>query len=112
MQSENANEEYLRLQHLGLKEKKKLEAAGRSPYPAVLEELLPNLSGCPVIELPVQDVPVDRIAGTVSKGRMNAFSASFYPLLEPESEFAAKWTALFRAHLSDVGITEPVECRE
>ena len=48
---------------------------------------------------------VSSFAG-LSAARISAFSAGFYPLLEEESEFAAKWIALCDAHLSDTGIRE------
>ena len=108
----NISSEYLRALHMGQKEKKRLESAGRSPFPAVLYEICPDANHASFRELPVQDVPVDRIIGTVSKGRTNVFSASFLPLAEPESEFAMKWTALCKAHLSDMGIRDPIECCE
>ena len=70
----NISSEYLRALHMGQKEKKRLESAGRSPFPAVLYEICPDANHASFRELPVQDVPVDRIIGTVSKGRMNMFS--------------------------------------
>ena len=108
----NAREEYLRAQHLGLKEVKEAEAAGREPGPAVLDELLPELTRSSITELPVQDVPTLRIIGTRSRGRISAFSPSFLPLPDPDSEFAGKWMALCAAHLSDTGIREPIVCYE
>ena len=112
MQQTNVNEEYLRAYHLGQKEKKRLEAAGKDPSPVVLDEILPDLTQFTVVSLPVQDIPADRIVGTKTKGRSDVFTASFLPLADPESEFAAKWSALCQAHLSDEGIREPIECYE
>ncbi len=108
----NVNDEYLRALHMAQKEKKKLEAMGKSPYPAVLEEDYPGYAHAGAYDLPVRDIPADRIIGTVTKSRTNAFSASFLPLHDPKSEFAAKWIALCSAHLSEVGIRDPVECCE
>lgn len=104
--------EYVRALRLGQKEQRERLEAKQDPYPAVLEEVLPDMGHYPVQELPAQDVPAGRIVGTKSAGRVSAFSASFYPLLEPESEFAAKWMALCEAHLSDTGIREPIVCYE
>ncbi|MBQ9469141.1 MAG: BMP family ABC transporter substrate-binding protein [Clostridia bacterium] len=105
-------EEYLRAMHMAQKEKKKLEAEGKTPFPAVLDDVLPDAGFCTGVDLPVQEIPADRIVGTASRSRMNVFSASFLPLPEPESEFGMKWIALCRAHLSDVGIRDPIECVE
>ena len=108
----NINEEYLRAMHMGQKEKKRLETAGKDPYPAVLNEQHPETSMLSTVELPVQDIPADRIIGTKTKGRISAFSASFLPLPDIDSEFAMKWMALCEAHLSDTGIRDPIECYE
>ena len=108
----NCKEEYIKAMHLGQKEFRELTAAGRDPHPAALEELLPELSRCAVTELPVQEIPIDRIAGMRSAGRVSAFSAGFYPLLAEDSEFAAKWIRLCEAHLSDTGIRDPIDCLE
>ena len=108
----NVKEEYLRAMRAGQKEKKEFEAAGRSPYPAVLEDVCPEIARSSATELPVQEIPADRIVGIRSRGRISAFSASFLPLPEPGSEFAAKWMALCEAHLSDTGIREPILCYE
>ena len=105
-------EEYIRALRLGQKECKELSAAGKDPYPAVLDEILPDISHCSVQELPVQELPISRIVGTKSSGRVSAFSAGFYPLLNVESEFAVKWMTLCEAHLSDTGIRDAIECYE
>ncbi|MBQ6426898.1 MAG: BMP family ABC transporter substrate-binding protein [Clostridia bacterium] len=107
-----ALDEYVKAQRMGQKEKKELEALGMDPFPAVLDEVFPDVASASVQELPVSDVPADRIVGTKAAGRTNAFSASFLPLPDPGSEFAIKWKALCTAHLSDVGIRDPIECVE
>ena len=99
MSSGSSLTEYTKALRLGQKERKDLADAGCDPYPAVLETLLPELSRLSIQDLPLQDIPADRIIGTKTTGRMNAFSAGFYPLLEPDSEFAGKWMALCDAHL-------------
>ena len=108
----SVREEYLQALHLGQKEAKEREAAGKNPGPAVLEQVFPELGRAAVVELPAQEIPIEKIVGTRSVGRTGAFSASFYPLADPDSEFAAKWMALCEAHLSDTGIRDPVECWE
>ena len=104
--------EYLKAHAAALKEKKELEARGLSPYPAVLEEVFPGVKNANPIELPVQEIPAERIIGTRSADRRSAFSASFKPLLEANTEFAAKWISLCEEHLSDVGLRDPIECWE
>ena len=45
--------------------------------------------------------------GTKTSGRHTAFSYDFMPLLEPDTEFAAKWSNLCDAHLEE-GIHTPI----
>lgn len=104
--------EYVKANRLAQKEKKALEARGLSAHPEVLEELFPEAAHASGVDLPLTEIPVDRIVGTVSAGRASAFSASFLPLPEANTEFGAKWIALCEAHLSDTGIREPIECVE
>ena len=109
---ENVKEEYTKALRLGQREYRELSARGQDPYPAVLDAILPNLSRHTVRDISVLDIPADRIVGVKSRGRVPAFSAGFYPLLNSESEFGVKWMALCKAHLSDVGIREPILCYE
>ena len=104
--------EYIKAQRLGTKERKDLELKGLPCFPAALEEVFPGYSRAASVDLPVREIPADRVIGTVQSGRTSAFSASFLPLPEPGSEFAAKWITLCDAHLSDTGIRDPIECVE
>lgn len=103
-----AVEEYKKAQKQGQKELRDLTAKGLNPYPSVLDEIVPDISKLSIHELPVQEIPTERIVGVKSAGRVTAFTAGFLPLLDPESEFGAKWIALCGAHLSDVGIRDPI----
>jgi len=105
-------EEYLAALKEGQKEQAKLTALGKDPEPAVLEELLPDMSKMAVQEIRSQEIPMDRIVGTVTRGRISALTAGFLPLLPEESEFALKWMALCEAHLSDTGLRDPILCYE
>ncbi|HJD21388.1 MAG TPA: BMP family ABC transporter substrate-binding protein, partial [Candidatus Gemmiger faecigallinarum] len=51
------------------------------------------------------------VVGTKTAGRTAAFSANFMPLLDSNTEFAAKWINLCRAHV-DEGIRDPIRCYE
>ena len=108
----SVKEEYLAALKEGQKEYARLTASGKDPSPAVLEELLPDIGKLTVQELPAQEIPMDRIAGTRTRGRTSALTAGFLPLLPEESEFAQKWMALCEANLSDTGIRDPILCYE
>ena len=85
---------------------------GKQPHPAVLDEILPELSTETVLNIGLVDIPAERIVGTKTAGRITAFTASFHPLLDSKSEFGVKWILLCDAHLSATGITDPIECYE
>ena len=107
-----ARDEYMRALRLGKREYRELSDSGLNPCPAGLDDILENCDGCSIQELPLVDIPAERIVGVKSAGRTSAFTAGFLPLLEPDSEFAAKWMALCEDHLSDVGIRDPILCYE
>ena len=63
------------------------------------------------VQLGLVSIPIDRIAGTKSKGRSQSFSKGFYPILKENTEFASKWISLCSAHLNE-GIREPIKAYE
>lgn len=105
-----ASEEYALAVKLGQKEIAELSAAGKSTEPKVLDDILPTVPS--TVDLGLLEIPAGRIVGTKSAGRISAFSPSFQPLLPSNSEFGTKWIHLCEAHLSDTGITDPIECFE
>ncbi len=107
-----AKEEYGRALKMGMKEQKELAAKGKAVTPAVLDDILQDISAETTVNVGLVEIPADRIVGTKSTGRITAFTAGFLPLLHEESEFAVKWMHLCKAHLSDEGIRDPIECYE
>ena len=101
MLTQAALDEYSQALRQGQKEYRELVMAGKNPYPAVLDELLPENSADSVVDLGVVEIPSERIVGVKSAGRITAFTASFRPLLDAKSEFANKWVCLCAAHLGD-----------
>ncbi len=79
----------------------------------VLDEILKekNLTSLREIPLGLVQIPADQIVGTKTAGRSSAFSKNFYPVLNPTSEFATKWMALYVAHVNE-GIQEPIKAYE
>lgn len=112
MNRTEAFDEYSRALKAGLREYKELVNEERSPYPAVLDDLLPETSAESAISVGLMEIPADQIVGTKTAGRTFALSASFLPLLDADSEFASKWVNLCMAHLSDEGIRDPIVCYE
>ena len=112
MVPQTALDEYAQALRFGQKEYRELLMAGRPPHPAVLEEILPEISTETVMDVGLVEIPAERIVGTTTAGRITAFTASFRPLLDAKSEFGTKWISLCKAHLGEVGITDPILCYE
>ncbi len=100
-------ENYIKALRAGQKEYQKHLFKGLYPYPPCLEEILPDYMRYPVEHLGIIQVPSERMIGTSTSGRKTAFSPSFMPLLESDTEFASKWIELCKAH-EEEGIREPV----
>ena len=82
-------------------------ARGQSPYLAVLDDILVNVNIVAQEPLGLVELPAESIVGTKTSGRHTAFAPNFMPLLEPDTEFAGKWSNLCDAHL-DEGIHTPI----
>lgn len=85
---------------------------GAEPYLEVLDELLPDQTTLKKEELGVIEIPADKIVGTKTRGRSEAFAANFMPLISENSEFGLKWQNLCEYHLGESGIRDPVFCYE
>ncbi len=84
---------------------------GKSPYLAVLDDILVNVNIVSQEPLGVVDIPAESIVGTKTSGRHTAFSYDFMPLLGADTEFAIKWSNLCEAHLNE-GIHTPIVAYE
>ena len=82
-------------------------ARGQSPYLAVLDDILVNVNIVAQEPLGLVELPAESIVGTKTSGRHTAFAPNFMPLLEPDTEFAGKWSNLCDAHLEE-GIHTPI----
>ena len=111
MYRSEAVEEYAKALKEGNKEHKECVQKEIEPNPAVLDEIL-DADAAACVDLGLVEIPIKRIVGTKSAGRVSAFTPSFRPLMKPETEFAAKWINLCADHLSDVGIHDPITCYE
>ena len=102
---------YQQARRLGLKEMKARTAKREDPYLPSLEELLPHMSGMNETNLGIVRIDMEQIVGTRTTARREAFSPSFYPVLEEDSEFAAKWSALAASHVKE-GIHDAIVVME
>ena len=103
--------EYEKAKKLGEKAMKAAQAAGKSPNPAVLDELLAGARIRGELSLGLCTIPLDRVVGTANAGRSSSFACNFMPILEKETEFAQKWSLLCDAHMEE-GIHDPIKVYE
>lgn len=83
---------------------------GVNPYPEVLDEII-NQAEVNAVNIGLVEIPIDRIVGTYSGGRKNAFAGNFMPLMDQKTEFGAKWINLCMYQMSE-GINDPILCYE
>lgn len=78
-----------------------------SPFPEILDEILDEDMAGGKEPLGIMNIPLEKIAGTKTEGRKNAFTRNFLPLFPENSEFAAKWMNLLESQREE-GIREPI----
>ena len=104
-------DEYIRARKAGEKEYKARLSAGEYPYLPALDGILPGNDAMPRHSLGIIEIPVEQIAGTKTQARQNSFAPDFMPLLDPDTEFAAKWSNLYQAQLEE-GFNTPIKAYE
>ena len=102
---------YSRARREGLRVYQSAIQANTDPYLPVLEEKVPDLSRLSRLSLGIQTIPLDRVIGSVSRGRSYAFSEGFLPILENGSEFASKWERLCESVEAE-GVNQPITVLE
>ena len=103
--------DYVKARKLGEKSYRHELTRGRYPYLPALDEMLPNRQTLKEEAIGVCEIPIYLICGTLTKGRQEAFAKNYMPLLEPESEFAAKWIHLLSYQVNE-GIADAVKAYE
>ena len=104
-------DQYIKARRDGLREVHAYQQRGQDPTLPVLSELVPEMNRLSQVPLGILQISIDQIAGTATKGRTTAFSPSFMPLLDQNSEFASKWVALYSSVELD-GLRQPVKAYE
>ena len=80
-------------------------------YLYILDDLIKDVEITGEINLGTTEIPVNKILGTRTSARSNAFAGNFMPLLPENTEFGAKWMKLYASHLKE-GIREPIKVYE
>ncbi|HHY65181.1 MAG TPA: BMP family ABC transporter substrate-binding protein, partial [Clostridiaceae bacterium] len=83
--------EYVSARKMGLKEYSQYVSQGRSGYLPFLDGILKNIDIVSEVDLGLIEIPLRKIKGTYTYLRSISFARNFIPLMETDSEFAAKW---------------------
>jgi len=106
-----ASKKYEEALRLGRKYLADKAAAGENGYLPVLDDILKHKRTDGELPIGLKEIALKKIVGTYASGRSNAFAGNFMPLLQPDTEFASKWRALYASHLK-VGIREHIKVYE
>ena len=82
--------------------------SGSYPYLPALNAMVQEIDKYPERTLGINEIPLDMIAGTKTMGRQNSFAGNFMPLMDIDTEFAAKWSVLYDSAFEE-GINEPIK---
>ena len=104
-------DEYIKALKAGEKEYRSRLAAGEYPYLPALDDICPENTTLTQRNIGLQEIPVELVAGTRTRARQNSFAPGFMPLLDTDTEFAAKWCNLYQAQLSE-GFNSPIKAYE
>lgn len=102
---------YEKARKRGQKTYKQNVSVGRYPFLPVLDDIIQKETISSDVSLGLVDVPLDRVVGTSTAGRTQAFASDFMPLMDSKTEFGAKWSKLCDAHLEE-GIRDPIKVYE
>lgn len=104
-------EDYSAAQKIGQKEYRKCIQSGDYPYLPILDEVLSFTEVEYEVNIGFNEVPLELIVGTKTKGRTKAFAWNYMPLLDVHTEFAHKWMNLC-ASLQEEGLRDPIKVYE
>lgn len=103
--------DYEKAYRSGKKEVTSRLAKGLNPYLDALDKHIKRKDAVTEVPLGLVQIPTNRIVGTKTDDRSNAFAANFMPILAQGTEFAIKWIDLCKSHTEE-GIREPIKAYE
>ena len=104
-------DDYVKARKLGERQCRRAVSAGRYPYLPALDDIVEDVNSLNEVPIGLTEIPIDMIAGTRTKGRQNAFSSGFMPILHDKTEFAVKWSHLYDVQIEE-GIRDAVKVYE
>lgn len=106
-----ASEDYIKANRSARSAYRKAVAAGEYPYLPALDDIIDSRDVRTEEPLGMVSIPLDRIVGTKTAGRKQAFASNFMPLMPEHSEFSMKWDGVVQYHLSQ-GVGDPIVAYE
>ena len=103
-------DDYIRARKQGLRAYQSALQAHKPTHLPVLDEIV-NIKPLTHVTIGLTQIPLDRVVGTATQGRSNAFAPNFMPILEPNSEFAHKWVKLYD-NVAENGMLQPATVLE
>ena len=104
-------EDYLKAHALGERAFRKAVLQGNNPYIEALQDSTAEPVSSDSLMLGIMDIPLDQIAGTVTRSRQISFACNFMPIMDRSSEFALKWSNVYDYQIEE-GISDPVKVYE
>ena len=95
----------------GFNEVERLEKNDRYPYLRDLDTIIQGTKIVNQTTIGLIDVPLRQVDGTYTKMRGNSFSRSYMPLLPVNSEFASKWSNVYKIQQTE-GLRDPIKAYE
>lgn len=111
MNLDDARQNYDKAKRQGLRTVNRYKANGWNPALAYLDATLSRQQIMSEVNLGLQEIQVKKIKGTRTQARSTSFSPDFMPILEQHTEFATKWTNLYKSHMTE-GIRDPIKVYE
>ena len=93
-----AEDEYLKAVRLGQKECAVLQGKGQNPFPVVLDQILGDGVSEGAQNVGTLEIPIERIVGVKSAGRISAFSAGLRVGIRNEVDDAVPGASGGRGH--------------
>ncbi len=106
-----SKEDYSKAFKAGKKDYQARMLRGEKPTLQVLDDILPEKGAYYEMPLGLVQIPTDQIVGTKTIGRSSSFAGNFMPILQENTEFASKWSALSTSHIEE-GIRDAIKAYE
>ena len=105
-------ERYADSQNRAKRALRKATAKGTDMKLPVLNDILDRNKLAYTVELGIVEIPVSQIVGIGIDTDRDLYIRDFRPLSSVQSEFAEAWTEIYKQHLTDTGLVDPIRCCE